>query len=165
MIFTIGYEKLTRQEFRDIVSTLSPKGHTIQLIDVRMVPNNRFSRDTPNSFSGKALAAEFGERYETHRELGGDNIVCSPESVEFLRQYDTHDTKHCLLICKEENPGACHRHHAITGHYFPDAIHVYRGHVMWESAFDEAVELGIEIPDGDIAPTDEFMTLMHGEPA
>jgi hypothetical protein len=160
MIFTIGYEKLNRDEFASIVAALSPKGHTMMLIDVRKIPNNRFSRNTPNSFSGKSLVDEFEGRYEEHRELGGDHIVCSPESVEFLRQYDTHDTTHCLLICKEENPGACHRHHSITAHYFPDSFHIFRGYAVWEADFDDQVERGIDIPDERFYPVEDVLTMM-----
>lgn len=145
MIFTIGYERLARSDLRRIMDMLNADGHACTIIDVRMTPNNRFSKvDAPNSFAGKALAKEYGPRYEEHRELGGHNVECEAEAVEFLREYDAESHKHCLLICKEENPGACHRHHAITAPHFPDAIHIFRDVAYWEVELEELVEHGQE---------------------
>lgn len=142
MIFTIGYEKLeNQQELIDIVDSI----HNCVLIDVRAVPFSRFSKSnsdnpkTSKSFSGKSLEKLFGDRYISRKDLGGLTPP-SQEAIESLAVYDSLD-KNCLLLCKEHNPGACHRHHDITYPRYPDAHHIISETVMLESDFDALVEL------------------------
>lgn len=143
MIFTIGYEKLKNQQALINILNSIPG---CALIDVRAVPFRKRSKEdssdpkTSKSFSGKSLAALFGKKYVSRKDLGGITPP-APEAIESLAEFDSLD-KHCLLLCKEHNPGACHRHHDLTYPRYPDAHHIIDDWVMLESDFDALVEEG-----------------------
>jgi hypothetical protein len=51
-----------------------------------------------------------------------------------------------LLLCAEEAPGDCHRHHDICGPHFPGAVHIFCDELFTAGALQEAIDAG---PDAD----------------
>jgi hypothetical protein len=109
LIYTIGYQRLTSLRLEAIIGDLDAI-----LLDCRYRP---FSQRP--EFGGDRLAERFGARYHRRgHELGGRGHT-TPEGIEGLH----HDAENStlLLLCMEEAPGDCHRHHAICGPRFPRA--------------------------------------------
>jgi hypothetical protein len=70
------------------------------------------------------LAEQFGARYQQRgHELGGHGHT-TVDGIDRLRLDAERAT--LLLLCMEEAPGDCHRHHAICGPHFPGAVHIFR---------------------------------------
>jgi hypothetical protein len=47
-----------------------------------------------------------------------------------------------LLLCMEEAPGDCHRHHAICGLHFPAAVHIFRDEQFTAKTLQDALDAG-----------------------
>jgi hypothetical protein len=111
-IYSIGYQRLPLSRLIEIVRELDAL-----LVDVRLKPyswNPDYRRANLESF--------FGKQYTwMGRVLGGfDHVV--PEGIAWIKQERKKRT--LLLLCVEHNPLNCHRHHAICGPHFQDAIHI-----------------------------------------
>jgi hypothetical protein len=114
LIYTIGYQRLTSRRLEKIVGDLDAI-----LVDCRYRP---FSQRP--EFSGDRLAEQFGARYQQRgHELGGHGHT-TVDGIDRLRLDAERAT--LLLLCMEEAPGDCHRHHAICGPHFPAAVHIFR---------------------------------------
>jgi hypothetical protein len=114
-------------------------------VDCRYRP---FSRRP--EFSGDRLAEQFGSRYHQRgHELGGHGHTTAA-GIDRLRLDAEHAT--LILLCMEEAPGDCHRHHAICGPHFPEAIHIIRDEQFTAGALQAALNAG-------------DATRLYGEPA
>jgi hypothetical protein len=106
MIYTIGYQRLTSRRLEKIVGELDAI-----LLDCRYRP---FSQRP--EFCGDRLAEQFGSRYQQRgHELGGHGHTTAA-GIDRLRLDAEHGT--LILLCTEEAPADCHRHHAICGPHF-----------------------------------------------
>jgi hypothetical protein len=130
MIYTIGYQRLTSRRLERIVGDLNAI-----LIDCRYRP---FSHRM--EFSGHCLAEQFGTRYQQRgHELGGRGHTTS-DGIDRLRLDAERAT--LILLCMEEAPGDCHRHHDICGPNFPDAVHIFRDQRFTAGVLQAAIDAG-----------------------
>jgi hypothetical protein len=130
LIYTIGYQRLTSRRLEKIVGDLNAI-----LVDCRYRP---FSQRP--EFGGDRLAEQFGSRYQQRgHELGGHGHTTAA-CIDRLRL----DAEHAnlILLCMEEAPGECHRHHAICGPNFPDAVHIFRDEQFTAMALQAALDAG-----------------------
>jgi hypothetical protein len=132
MIYTIGYQRLAASRLAKLVDRLGAV-----LIDCRHRPYSQRPE-----FIGAALAARFGERYQWRgAELGGRGHT-TPRGIERLKR-DSADTT-LILLCMEEAPGGCHRHHAICWPAIPTAVHLFREELIEAAALQRALDADSE---------------------
>lgn len=134
-IYTIGYARLTPVRLREIMDLL----RIGELMDCRSSPRTRV-----RGFGNRQLAAFFGEQRYTWRgdKLGGRSAI-DRASVCGI-QWAAEDGERVMLMCMEESPGDCHRHHAIAVPLInlgARVLHVYRNEVV------DAIELQRAIDD------------------
>jgi hypothetical protein len=130
MIYTIGYERLSVDFLGRLLTALDAT-----LIDCRSVPWSRKS-----GWTGAALAARFGARYEQRgRELGGKSPSHTTRDG-IARLIRDGQRRNLMLMCMEEAPGDCHRHHAICGPHMPDAIHVFGDELVEARELQRAID-------------------------
>jgi hypothetical protein len=134
MIFTIGFQKLPLGTLERILGALDAL-----LIDVRSHPMSR-----KPGYSGKALRERFGDNYLWMGDHLGGHFPITEYGLGMLEPYDNHLSTHCLLLCLEEAPGECHRHHAICGPHFPQALHIYQDMLIPAYSLAEAIEADID---------------------
>jgi hypothetical protein len=129
MIYTIGYEKLS-VDFLDRL--LTALGAT--LIDCRFKPVSR-----KPGFGGNQLRERFGERYEQRgHQLGGRGNV-TRAGIARLKA-DDRAGRILVLLCMEEAPGDCHRHHDICRPHFPSAIHIFDDELVTARELQRAID-------------------------
>ena len=117
MIYTIRYQEMTPEALRAIITKLNAI-----LVDVRSSPRTRIS-----GFGRKQLEATYGESYRWAGDiLGGRPPGVQREGVELIRELD-HGPRPVCLMCLEELPHNCHRHHTIALPHFPNAKHIFNG--------------------------------------
>jgi len=135
MIWSIGYERLTPRRLVEIVGKLDAT-----LVDCRSNPSGRVKR----GFSRSALELLLPGRYVwAGVVLGGRGMGTTPEGLGLVRRWATEDgTK--VLLCKEEAPGDCHRHHQIATRLLPsvDVNHIYQDEVITASSLARAIAGG-----------------------
>jgi len=91
-------------------------------------------------FSGDRLADQFGARYQQRgHELDGHDHT-TVDGIDRLRLDAERAT--LLLLCMEEAPGDCHRHHAICGPHFPAAVHIFRDEQFTAKTLQDALDAG-----------------------
>jgi hypothetical protein len=128
MIYTIGYQRLTSRRLEKIVGDLDAV-----LVDCRYRP---FSQRP--EFGGDRLAEQFGARYQRRgHELGGHGHTTAA-GIDRLSLDAGRGT--LVLLCMEEAPSDCHRHHDICGRHFPDAVHLFRDQRFTAKALQDALE-------------------------
>jgi len=131
VIYTVGYGRLS---FTELLSLL--RKHGIEtVVDVRSEPYSKFSPEFCKS-SLKALLASQGIKYLFLCDEKGENLLGGkpkdPSVIiggliyyELLREkkyfkegikklLDTAKDRTICLLCAEEDPNRCHRHHLIT---------------------------------------------------
>lgn len=134
MIYTIGYAKLSLPKLRRLLVNLDA-----QLIDCRSRPFSRIP-----GYSKAALIDTFAARYEWRGDQLGGQGNTSKEGVARLKRES--GAKNLLLMCLEEAPGDCHRHHDICWPRLPDAVHIFRGELFTAAALQKAFDAG---PDAE----------------
>jgi hypothetical protein len=123
-IYTIGYQRLKPTRLQEIATVLDAI-----VIDCRVRPQSRRAE-----FNKPALEKLLGSRYLWRgyqlggRSYGGQQGAITQEGIDWLRIQAAH--QNLLLLCMEEAPGECHRHHGICDPHFPDAIHIYRDELL-----------------------------------
>lgn len=134
MIYTIGYARLTPARLQEIV-----EGLDALLFDVRHVPRSR-----KPGFSASSLMDRFDWRYQSWGlSLGGSGNT-SPDGIRALKQVNGFVTRPVILMCLEESPGECHRHHDICGQHFPDAIHIYQDELLTARSLQNSITRDVE---------------------
>jgi len=136
LIYTLGFENLTPKRVRTIVDGLG----VTMIIDCRSVPTSRIP-----TFSMTSLQAEYGTRYIWKGEiLGGRQTGQKQTGVKWLAEFMRDSKQVPLLLCKEESPGACHRHFNIalpllrrTG---INALHICDTEVIQASELQRAID-------------------------
>ena len=134
MIYTINTQRLSLAGLQQIVAR-----NDMSLIDVRAKPYS--SRP---EFNRNSLEAALGPLYRWHGDtLGGKGQTIDQRGLDAIAAI-----KNPLLMCMEEAPEHCHRHHTICGPHFPDAIHIFRDQLIVASDLQVAID----------ADTDEYET-------
>jgi uncharacterized protein (DUF488 family) len=136
MIYTIGYQRITQGQLLHAAQTF---GATV--VDVRSVPSSR-----KPGFSRRALEAALGPRYEWHGDKLGGRPGPTADGLAWLAR----QTRSVLLLCLEEAPGDCHRHHAIGAPLAQRGVEVR--HICKDQVFT-AAELALAL-DTDMARHD-----------
>ena len=124
MILTIGYQRLSPERLREIITRLDAR-----LIDCRNVPMSRRP-----GFSGRRLGELLGERYVQAGHFLGGRGHTTAEGIRWLRS----QSGNVVLMCMEEAPGDCHRHFDICGPQFPEAVHIYQDELFTARALQQA---------------------------
>lgn len=128
-IYSIGYQKLELDDLKDIAEHFDAI-----VVDVRSVPSSR-----KKGFSRKALDDALGPFYVFKGDqLGGRAPGVTPAGIEWLKKFD----QNIMLLCMEEAPGDCHRHHDIATRLLPsiDVTHIYQNELIQASALQRAID-------------------------
>ena len=138
-IYTIGYDGMRVPELIRVLKALSVP----TLIDCRSSPNSRrpgFSRGPLE----RALTLERIAYTGMGHLLGGRNGGPTPHGLQWLRD-TTKAAEPVMLLCKEESPGDCHRHHAIAVPMYErfgiDCLHVFRSQIVKASELQHCLLL------------------------
>lgn len=141
MLYTIGYQRLTPAGLLDVVSGLEIGA----VLDVRSVPSSRRP-----GFSSKALQALLGARYQAWgASLGGKGkgpTMAGLRALAETQEEGPDEAPNLLLLCLEEAPGECHRHHRIAvplaRDFGVDVTHVYRDELVIASDLQTSMDAG-----------------------
>jgi uncharacterized protein (DUF488 family) len=124
-VLTIGYQKL---QPADLVEIVEQTGALV--VDVRTRPTSgRMTR----GFRRADLESLLGDAYDWRGDtLGGLGKGPTKAGIDLLAEQA--NSKLNILLCKEESPGECHRHHLIAVPLRALGIEV------WHLFRDEAIE-------------------------
>jgi uncharacterized protein (DUF488 family) len=128
MIFTIGYERLQPARLKEIAY-----GIDALVIDVRHVPRSR----KPGWSMSRLLETLGHDGYTTMGNVLGGRGHTSSAGINTLDGLSC--ARDVILLCLEEAPGHCHRHHDICGPHFPRAIHIYQDELLRAGDLSEAI--------------------------
>jgi hypothetical protein len=137
MIFSIGYQGLVGPE---VLLRLATRLDAT-VVDVRSVPTSR-----KRGFGRRQLDGLLGGRYQWRGDvLGGRGDGPTAEGLNALTTPPEALFGHpnLVLMCMEEAPGECHRHHAIAVPLLDlgiDVQHIYRDEIVLASALQEALD-------------------------
>lgn len=132
-IYTIGYARLTPSRLKEILDLLSIDF----LYDCRSSPKTRV-----RGFGNRQLEAFFPGRYSWRGLSLGGRAAIYPAALNQL-ETATWAGARTMLMCMEEEPGDCHRHHAIAVpllKYNARVLHVYRREVVEASELQRAID-------------------------
>lgn len=121
MIFTIGYQRLAPDRLSEIVNRLDAL-----LVDVRAKPHSRKA-----GYGNKQIQARFGEAYIWQGRLLGGPGGGGQTTQDGINWLKAQKRRTLLLMCLEEAPWDCHRHHLICGPHFPNAVHIHQGDMIF----------------------------------
>jgi uncharacterized protein (DUF488 family) len=153
-IFTVGYGRLS---FAQLLSLL--RKHSIEtVVDVRSAPYSKYSPEFCKS-SLKSLLVSQGIKYLFLCDEKGENLLGGkPKDPSVIiggliyyeliseKEYFKTGIKKLLdiakdrtvcLLCAEEDPNRCHRHHLITKTLLSAGIKVF--HIRADGRIEEAV--------------------------
>jgi len=135
MILTIGYQRLTPQRLADLATQFNAT-----VIDVR---GSLFR--CKSGFGRRQLEALLGPRYEYRGDKGLGNRGANCVTADGLAWVVAEgEARNLLLMCQEEAPGDCHRHHLIAVALDCPVFHVYQDDVIEASDLQTAIESGAE---------------------
>ena len=140
-LYTIGYARLTPARLVEVMDLLG----IARLIDVRSVPRTRVA-----GFGPKQLTTLLGARYVWEGETLGGRAPIEERSLGLLAQRA--QVSRLLLMCMEEAPGECHRHHDIAlplARHGVQGLHVYQDHVVAARALQATIDAGKDDYDCD----------------
>jgi hypothetical protein len=133
--YSIGYQKLSVQTFAVIASPFDV------VVDTRSYPTSRIP-----GWSRAALEALLGKRYRWEgQKLGGKHReTLSDGGREYLLVLHAQlraTNGLGLLLCLEEAPGDCHRHHQLAMGLLPghDVRHIHRREIIAASELHRAL--------------------------
>ena len=134
MIYSIGYQRLSSPDV--LLRIAHACGGTV--IDVRSSRNTH-----KRGFGSVQLVTCLGCQYEWWgKELGGRGAGPTAEGIERLAYRNArHDSS--ILMCMEEAPGECHRHHKIAIPLLKrgvDVVHIYRDELVTASALQAKMD-------------------------
>lgn len=139
MLYTIGYAKLTPAL---LVKTLD-RFSIATLVDVRSSPRTRVA-----GFGNRQLETLLGPRYAYRgNELGGRPPGVSERGLLWLAHLAACNEAvgdHTAIMCMEEAPGDCHRHHTISlqmvARRAADVRHIYRNELIEATELQRAID-------------------------
>jgi uncharacterized protein (DUF488 family) len=131
MIYTLGYAKLTPRTLVELLDRFA----IASLVDVRSSPRTRVA-----GFGNRQLESLLGYRYVYRGdELGGRPPGVSERGLDRL---STH--QNVAIMCMEEAPGDCHRHHAIAlplaRRTSVECLHIYRNELIEPTELQRAID-------------------------
>lgn len=140
-IFSIGYQgDMSPSRLAGILEQLEA-----DLVDVRSRPSGRVKR----GFARRDLEALLGGRYTWRGDtLGGMGAGVRPEGLDWLVERSAAAAlagRAVAIMCAEEAPGECHRHHQIALPLLERGVvvrHVYRGEVIDADELQRAIDEG-----------------------
>ncbi len=136
MIFTIGYngKGITPTGLASILNQINAT-----LVDVRRKPVSKMA-----GWGNDQLKEVIGEaRYVSCTDLGDRSVT--PTTMAWLKKRFYHlGGPHCILLGKEEDPSAWHRHRMICARQFPDAMHIFQSRLISAEAWDNYIKRGEE---------------------
>jgi hypothetical protein len=129
-IYTIGYQRLAPSRLLHIAQQLDAL-----VVDCRFKPVSR-----KPSFGGRQLSFLLGDRYTWKGNvlggrLGGGQSHTTPKGIQWIKD----QKRNLILLCLEEAPGDCHRHHDICGPHFPDALHIFEDELFTANDLNSAL--------------------------
>lgn len=148
MIYTIGYQRITQGQLLHAAQALDAT-----VVDVRSVPSSR-----KPGFSRRALETALGGRYEWHGDQLGGRPGPTTEGLAWIER----QTRSVLLLCLEEAPGDCHRHHAIGAPLAQRGVEVR--HIFRNEVFTAAELARVIDTDEEYALLDEASPLQEATP-
>ena len=163
MIYTLGYQAFAPTRVREIVLALDAV-----LLDCRFNPMSRMP-----GFGARQLEALMTPapadldpdqpRYVRMGDLLGGRGHTTRAGVTALQPY-AEDEAHCVLLCNEEHPVDCHRHSAITGPHFPQALHIYRNRLFYSSELDRVQQGEIGFVELFSGSWEEWLNVLRSNP-
>jgi uncharacterized protein (DUF488 family) len=148
MLFTIGYQKIDSAFLLNVLNALGPDS---LLIDVRSSPSSR-----KKAFDGAQLKDLLGARYVFAGEHLGGRKPVTQAGLNRLKALS--DERNVIIMCMEHAPGDCHRHHAICKDHFPEALHIFEGHLI--AAYD--LEVAIKSKSDEILAAGTIGDILNG---
>lgn len=128
MIYSIGYQKLTPADLKQIVQEKAVD----VLLDCRSTPYGRRTE-----FNRKRLEAIFGSVYRfSGSTLGGFATIEEPAIADLAL---LGQQKRLLLLCMEDDPRTCHRHYEIAVRlhaYGLTVTHLFKGEEIQSTALE-----------------------------
>lgn len=134
MIYTIGYARLTPAKLATILDLL----RVGELLDTRSSPRTRVA-----GFGWKQLRDRFPALYEYRGDSLGGRAPIEPTALEWLAQRSREYARPIMLMCMEESPGECHRHHAIAlplAQQGAEVLHIYRSEVIEPQELQRSID-------------------------
>jgi hypothetical protein len=131
MIFTIGYEWLQPARLKEIAH-----GIDALVIDVRHVPRSR----KPGWSMSRLIETLGTDRYTTMGQVLGGRGHTTDAGIKTLDGLSR--PRDVILLCLEEAPGHCHRHHDICAPHFPNAIHIFEDELLLAGDLQQAIDAG-----------------------
>ncbi len=136
MIYTIGYDHLKAGHLQRVIRRLGVG----KLVDCRSVPTSRIP-----GFGRRQLESALGDKYEWRPELGGRGAGPTKKALrELVNHENSTPATPLLLMCKEEAPGDCHRHHTIAvpllTEYGVDCVHVFQEQLIRASELQASID-------------------------
>lgn len=143
MILSIGYEKLTPAQLAEIARRLD-----VTVVDCRSLPYGRVKR----GFGRDQLAALLGARYTPQGHHLGGRVLSgrfakvsqgtAAKGLDWI-EGQVRAGAALLLLCQEETPGDCHRHHKIARPLAArgfDVVHIYRDELISAASLQAALD-------------------------
>jgi hypothetical protein len=113
----------------------SPRSRALDalVIDVRHVPRSR----KPGWSMSRLIETLGPDRYTTMGQVLGGRRHTTDAGIKTLDGLSR--ARDVILLCLEEAPGHCHRHHDICAPHFPNAIHIFGDELLRAGDLSEAI--------------------------
>lgn len=136
MIYSVGYQKMTPQGLVKLCDKLDIG----TVVDARSKPVSRRP-----GFGRRQLEELLTHRYAWKGDvLGGMAPGVTSEGVNYLQKVNSAaEVGHILLLCLEEAPGECHRHHDIAPRLLKrgiDVHHIFQDHIVKASELQRSID-------------------------
>lgn len=135
-LYSVGYNRIDPDRLRALLRHLDVG----MLVDVRSIPSSRRS-----GFSQAQLGRTFSEYRWAGKELGGRPPGVTAEGLRLLMRFLR--TQNVMIMCMEDAPGDCHRHHTIAVPLLAqgiDCVHVFGDHLIRASELQRAINYNVE---------------------
>lgn len=147
-IYTIGHSNHSFDEFCQLLEK-----HNIELVcDVRRVPYSKYSKHFQKGKIALLLKNRGFDYIYRGQQLGGvakgktpqdfgfknwDDIAASEQFKNGVQELiEISNSKRIVVMCAEEDPGKCHRHHLIATQLMQSGVKVF--HIRKTGNFEEA---------------------------
>jgi uncharacterized protein (DUF488 family) len=167
-LYTVGHSNHSLERFVELL-----RGAGLQaVVDVRTAPSSRFNPHFNKGSLEAALPAAGLEYYYAGKYLGGrpsdpacyKHRVLPPEGTDYLHEVDypavmerdwfvkgirrlleIADERATAVMCSEEDPAACHRHHLITRYLQREHPEVAIYHLRGDGTLVNAATLHVSV--------------------
>ncbi len=132
-IYTVGYAGLSIPELREVLDAFKIS----LLVDCRTSPKSRIM-----GFGKAQLERAFGERYTWAGDKLGGGGRTTDAGLSWLGSLAAAN-RPVMLLCKEEAPGNCHRHHTIAvplSQRGIPVVHVYNNELITAAELQRSID-------------------------